>query len=559
MTSLSNDEIIIDNFAGGGGTSTGAEEALGRPVDIAINHDPEAIAMHKANNPFTDHHCESVWDINPIEICKGRPVGLAWFSPDCKHFSKAKGDKPLEKNIRGLAWVAKRYAATVRPRIIILENVEEFKTWGPLHNQHTKGCKGNHPRNLNKASGEPIIWADGETTGCLPICRKGRPILKHKGRTFQIFKEKLNKHGYQVETNELVASHYGSPTSRKRFFLIARCDGQPIVWPEPSHGPGKKAYRTAAECIDWSLHCPSIFLTKEEGRKAGVKRPLAEKTLQRIAKGVVKYVINEPDPFIVPFVTDCANGSSQRNMSANEPLRTICAETKGGHFALVAAFLAKHYTGVTGSSLKDPLGTITTIDHHSLVTAFVSRDFGQSVGQKVTTPAPAIMPGGQGKTKVIASHIVKLRGTNIGHPCQVPLHTITAGGTHFGDVMAFLVKYYGKTASLNLKEPIHTITTKDRFGLVIVQGEPHVIAEIGMRMFQPRELFTAQGFPGHYIIDPIHNGKPLTKTAQVRMVGNSVPPQFAKALIEANYTAPSLEGSFFPHIEEGTGERALFQ
>lgn len=559
-----NDELIVDNFAGGGGASIGIEQAVGRPVDIAINHDLAAITMHQANHPFTKHYCENVWDVDPREATSGRPVGLAWFSPDCKHFSKAKGGKPVEKKIRGLAWVVLRWAATVRPRVIMLENVEEFTTWGPL----IKDSEGNH-----------------------------RPCLKRKGKTFHAFIRALERHGYKVETKQLRASDYGAPTIRKRLFLVARCDARPIVWPKETHGDGLLPFRTAAECIDWSIPAPSIFERK---------RPLAEATCRRIAKGIMRYVVNNPDPFIVtyygdkggefrgqamneplrtqttanrhglvvpfvsssayskttgrgeyiydpeeplrtitstndkvlvaPLLTECSNASAQRNFSADEPLRTQCAETKGGHFALVAPFLAKHYTGVVGSDLRDGMGTVTSKDHHSFVAAHLIRPFGQSVGQSPDKPAPTITPGGLGKTGVVTSHIVKMKGDNIGQDNREPLHTITAGGLHFGEVRAFLLKYYGnETNAHDLKKPIGTVTTKDRFGLVTVKGVDYMIVDIGLRMLAPRELFLAQGFPPDYIIDPEFNGKPMTKTAQVRMCGNSVSPSPAKALVEANY------------------------
>ena len=518
-------ELIIDNFAGGGGASEGIEQAIGRPVDIAINHDPAAIATHKANHPKTLHYCENVWDVDPRDVAKGRPVGLAWFSPDCKHFSKAKGNKPVEKNIRGLAWVVLRYAATVKPRVIMLENVEEFATWGPL----VKDSEGNH-----------------------------KPCPNRKGQTFQSFVRALERHGYKVEKNELRACDYGAPTIRKRLFMVARCDGQPIVWPQATHGEGKLPFRTAAECIDWSIPAPSIFERKKD---------LAEATCRRIAKGIMRYVVNNPDPFIVtyygdkagefrgqpldeplrtqttqnrhglvvPLLTEFANASSQRNFSANEPLRTQCAQTKGGHFALASAFLAKHYTGVVGSDLKDSLGTVTSVDHHSLVSAHLIRPFGQSVGQSPDEPAPTVMPGGAGKTGLVTSHVVKMKGNNIGQDNCEPLHTITAGGLHFGEVRAFLLKYYCTDQNPKLKDPLHTVTTKERFGLVTVHGVDYAIVDIGLRMLSPRELFRAQGFRDSYIIDTEFNGKPMTKTAQVKQCGNSVSPYPAKALVEANY------------------------
>ena len=493
-------ELIIDNFAGGGGASTGIELALGRRVDVAINHDPEAVAMHTANHPETKHYCESVWEIDPREVTQGRPVGLVWLSPDCKHFSKAKGGKPVEKKIRGLAWVALRWAAVARPRVIMLENVEEFITWGPL-----------------------VTLADGTS----------RPCPKNKGREFNSFVNALRRHGYAVEWKELRACDFGAPTIRKRLFLIARRDGQPIVWPTPTHADPQhakakklKPWRTAAECIDWSIPCPSIFERT---------KPLADATLRRIAKGIMRYVVNAADPFIVkyygekaagefrghplsepfhtqstenrfamvaPVLTEHANASSPRCMPADEPLRTICAQTKGGHHALVSAFLAKHYTGVVGSDLTDPLGTATSVDHHSLVT----------------------------------SNLVKMRGDNVGQTVEEPLQTISAQGTHFAEVRSFLVKYYGNEQDgIPMDEPIHTVTARDRFGLVTVAGQEYQIADIGLRMLAPRELFKAQGFPNDYIIgDDPSQGLTLTKTAQVRMCGNSVAPPVAAALVRAN-------------------------
>ncbi len=476
MFNLLPHELVIDNFAGGGGTSTGLELALNRPVDIAINHDPKALAMHRINHPGTKHFCESVWDVDPIEVTGNQPVGLVWLSPDCKHFSKAKGGKPVEKKIRGLAWVALRWADKTRPRVIMLENVEEFKSWGRL----------------------------GED---------GKPCPKHKGRTFKSFVNALRYQGYQVEWRVLVASDYGAPTIRRRFFLVARRDGLPIVWPKPTHGdPKSKAvksgallpWRTAAECIDWSIPCPSIF------ERA---KPLVDATCKRVATGLVRHVINNPSPFILesgkasiaPVLTECANSSSPRCMPAGEPLRTICAETKGGHHALVTAFIAKNYTGVIGSSLKEPVHTITAKDHNSLVT----------------------------------SNLVKMRKDCIGQPVSEPLHTLTTSG-HFAEVRAFLTAFYGNEKDgISLNAPLRTIPTRDRFALVTVAGQIYQIQDIGFRMLQPVELYKAQGFPDSYIftrgIDEHGNEIALTKTEQTRMVGNSVPPYLSKALVQANF------------------------
>ncbi|AQZ93253.1 DNA cytosine methyltransferase [Halopseudomonas phragmitis] len=499
--------LVIDNFAGGGGASTGIEMALGRPVDIAVNHDPEAVAMHDINHPHTRHYCESVWDIDPRTITQGRPVDLCWFSPDCKHFSKAKGGTPVSKKIRGLAWVTLRYAATVRPRVIMLENVEEFITWGPIGSD-------------------------------------GRPCPRNKGRTFSSFVNALRRHGYQVEWRELRACDFGAPTIRKRLFLIARCDSQPIVWPEPTHGdPNSEAvkakrlkpWRTAGDIIDWSLPCPSIF---------DRKRPLAEATMRRIARGIQRYVINSAAPFlvkvnhgydyfrgqslgdplqtltsklgtgvVVPTLVQVGygerHGQAPRAPGLAKPLGTVVAG--GGKHALVAAFLAKHYGGNytgPGAGLQEPTPTVTTVDHNALVT----------------------------------SHLVKLRNNQHSQAVTDPVPTITAGGGHVGEVRAFLLKYYGTGEGQTLTDPLHTVTTKDRHALVMIKGEPYQIVDIGMRMLEPHELYAAQGFPADYIHDHTAGGKKLSKAAQVRMCGNSVCPPVAAALVRANLVDVRIDG-----------------
>jgi len=493
-------ELIVDNFAGGGGASTGIELATGRQVDIAINHDPDAIAMHKMNHPNTKHFCESVWDVDPITAVNGLPVGLAWFSPDCKHFSKAKGSVPVNKNIRGLAWIVAKWAALVTPRIMMLENVEEFKTWGPvIDGRPCKVRKGEtfDGFNLVLSTGLPLnhpAWSDVYTA--LFRCEYN---LKYKLDLYKKFKKGL---GYKVEWKVLRACDYGAPTIRKRLFMVARRDGKKIVWPEPSHSaiPGKlPAYKTAADIIDWSIPTKSIF---------NRKKPLAENTLKRIAKGLEKYVftgspfIAPAEATIIPFITEHANASNQRNMPVNEPLRTICAQVKGGHFAVV--------------------------------NAFIKRDFGKSVGSSVESPVGTVTTKGGGKASLVTSHMIKMRGNNTGHRTNEPCHTITAGGLHLGEVRAFLLKYYGSSVGLGCKEPLHTVTVQDRFGLVTIEGENYQIVDIGMRMLSPRELFNASSFPSDYIIDVDPNGKPISKAKQVARCGNAVPPAFAKALVESN-------------------------
>jgi DNA (cytosine-5)-methyltransferase 1 len=567
-------ELIVDNFAGGGGASTGLERAFGRPVDIAINHDPEAIAMHEANHPHTKHYCESVFDVDPVAITGNQPVGLVWLSPDCKHFSKAKGGKPVSKKIRGLAWIALRWASTVKPRVIMLENVEEFQTWGPL-------------------------GADG------------RPCPKRRGRTFRSFVNALRAQGYAVEWRELRACDFGAPTIRKRLFLVARRDHLPIVWPTPTHGDPKGnavkrgellPWRTAADCIDWSLPCPSIF------ERA---KPLKDATLRRIAKGIMKFVVDSADPFIVSVAHSTTTGRGPNVWSVDEPIRTVTssndkylvaptlmhvthhgtdrtapldapiATVTGAHrgeqalvsatliqtgygerdgqeprvpgldkplgtavaggvkHAVVSAFLAKHYGGheSPGAPLGGPTGTITTQDHHHLVTAQLVGCGGRA-GQSRPRDAgePLATVTSKADTTIVTSHLVKLRNNQFGQDVREPVPTLTAGGGHVGEVRAFLIKYYGEGGQWqHMREPMHTIPTKDRLGLVTIHGEDYAIVDIGMRMLQPHELKIAQGFPASYVLDPIVNGKRLSKSSQVRMIGNSVCPDVATALIRANF------------------------
>lgn len=407
-------EMIVDLFAGGGGASTGIEMALGRHVDVAVNHDPEAVLLHQANHPQTVHYVSDVFEVEPRRVCQGRPVGLLWASPDCTYHSKARGGKPHRdrnraRRRRGLAGVVVRWAREVRPRVICLENVEEFQDWGPLLDD-------------------------------------GTPCPERRGSSFRRWVAQLTGAGYAVDWRELRAYHYGTPTTRKRLYLVARCDGQPIRWPDPTHDDPSSAlvrsrilrpWRTAAECIDWSIECPSIF------ERA---RTLADNTRRRIAAGVMRYVINARHPYM---------------------------------HDRVAAFIARHFTGVVGADLRAPLTTVTTIDHHSLVTAH-------------------------------------------------------SNGKHAEAVRALVVKYYGTDGDCSLNEPLHTITTRDRFGLVAIRGAMHEIADIGMRMFQPRELYRAQGFPESYVIDRGADGSAITKTAQVRMCGNSVCPPVAAAIVRAN-------------------------
>lgn len=491
--------LIIDLFAGGGGASLGIEAAWGRPIDIALNHDAVAIAVHKANHPRTLHLTTDVWKAKPRDVVKGRRVAWLHGSPDCKEHSRAKGGKPLNKKIRVLPWSIYRWAHDVTPDVISLENVPEFRDWGPLDDDN-------------------------------------KPIQKRKGESFRRWVRALEKLGYVVEHRILNAADYGAPTSRKRLFLLARRDGRPIRWPAPTHGGlGLLPYRSAAECIDFSLPVPSIF-----GRKTKTGKPddLEPTTLRRIAEGIRRFVLNNPRPFIIkvnhggdrrkhesidaPVTTITATarghalvaptmiqvgygereGQAARVLDLHEPLGTVVSG--GRKHALVAAFLNKHYKGVTGVPLDGrPLDTITTADHHSLA----------------------------------AVCLATFRGTDPGQPSarsiQEPLPTISAGGIHAAEVRAFLTAYYGEPsdAGQSVESPIRTIPTKDRFALVTVEGTQYEIIDIGMRMLEPNELLRAQfgSFAATYDLS-----QAKTKKDKVRLIGNSVCPEVARALVAAN-------------------------
>lgn len=504
-----NGELIIDNFAGGGGASTGIEMATGISVDIAINHDPEAIRMHKANHPNTKHYCESVWDVDPVKACNGKPVALAWFSPDCKHFSKAKGGKPKDKNIRGLAWVALRWAGRVRPRVIMLENVEEFKTWGPLNRSH-------------------------------------RPIKPKQGETYRKFISQLKELGYDVETKELVAADYGAPTIRKRFFMIARCDGKPIIWPEPTHGPADcesvkagllKPYVGAYTQLDFSLPCPSIFDTAEEIKeKYGIRavRPLAPKTMERIARGLKKFVIDNAEPFIVPIGYGERNQQKPRIHDIRKPLPTIVGN--GKHY-LCMPYLGTNTTNHSGGSCEEPIHTITTGNQQCLISPTLIQYHSETTkdevrGQKIAEPIMTV--DGSNRYGLVTSFLSIFYGQSTGQNVEEPLRTITAGDGHFGEVRAFLIKYYGQGTGQDVKEPLDTIPTHDRFGLVTIHGVDYQIVDIGLRMLEPKELYGCQGFPDDYIIDRDYTGKPYGRTEQVKRCGNAVCPPLPAALVRAN-------------------------
>lgn len=601
------DEIIVDNFAGGGGASTGIELATGRRVAIAINHDPDAIRMHRTNHPYTEHLQASVWDVDPVAECRGRPVGLAWFSPDCKHFSKAKGAALVDRKIRGLAWITLRWAAKMRPRVIILENVEEFQTWGPV--------------------------------------RKGKPVKKLAGTTFRKFISQLEALGYTVEFRELVAADYGAPTSRKRFYMIARCDGKPIVWPKPTHSKtganGLPKWRSAAEIIDWSLPCPSVFASKAEiMAEYGLKavRPLAKNTMRRIMRGVDKFTIRSGKPFIVqqkfqnaaqniekPLKTVTAvgahelckpllapvtvtNTSNSVGATVGEPMNTVrtgggggqmlvtpflaeCNHSGGGHIApvgdayktitakhtggivapsliqyhteqtesvrasglgapintvdasnrygLTCANLVEYYTGGRPLDIADAMHTVTSHDREAVGAAHIAKYYGGVVGEKVGEPLPTVTAIDH--NAVCTAHVVKFKGDNLGHGMKEPMQTVTTSAGEFALCKAHLAKmrsgddlgHWPEIRAL-LNEYCGYTLAEDEVLLLEISGALYYIADIGLRMLSPRELYNAMGFPLDYIIDRDYLGNEYKKSAQVARCGNAVCPPMATALVRAN-------------------------
>lgn len=569
------DEIIVDNFAGGGGASTGIELATGRRVAIAINHDPDAIRMHRTNHPYTEHLQASVWDVDPVAECRGRPVGLAWFSPDCKHFSKAKGAAPVDRKIRGLAWITLRWAGKVRPRVIILENVEEFQTWGPV--------------------------------------RRGKPVKKLAGTTFRKFISQLEALGYTVEFRELVAADFGAPTSRKRFYMIARCDGKPIVWPKPTHSKtgadGLPKWRSAAEIIDWSLPCPSVFDTKAEiMERYGLKavRPLAKNTMRRIIRGVDKFTVRSGKPFIVqqkfqnaaqniekPLTTVTAvgahelckpllapvtvtNTSNSVGATVGEPMNTVrtgggggqmlvtpflseCNHSGGGHFApvgdayktitarhtggIVAPSLIQYHTeqteSVRASGLGAPINTVDASNRYGLTCENLVEYYTGGRPLDITDAMHTVTS--HDREAVVAAHVVKFKGDDLGNGMNEPMQTVTTSAGEFAVCKAYLAKMrggdnFGHWPEIRalLNEYCGYMLAEDEVLLLEISGTLYYVADIGLRMLSPRELYNAMGFPADYIIDHDYLGNEYKKSAQVARCGNAVCPPMATALVRAN-------------------------
>lgn len=544
------DEIIVDNFAGGGGASTGIELATGRPVTIAINHDPAAILMHKTNHPYTEHLQASIWDVDPEKVCAGRPVGLAWFSPDCKHFSKAKGAALVDRNIRGLAWIVLRWAGTVKPRVIILENVEEFQTWGPV--------------------------------------RKGKPVKKKAGCTFQKWLGQLKDLGYTVEFRVLIAADYGAPTSRKRFVLIARCDGRPIVWPERTHAPAESAevkcgkykpWRSAAEIIDWSLPCPSVFATKGEIQEQyGVKavRPLADNTMRRVIRGVDKFTIKSGKPFIVPTGYGERKGQAPRVHDIEAPVPTVVATgkenlcrplltpitvsnttnsvggsaaepvhtvTTAGNQMLVSPSLIQYHTEqsekVRANGVATPLPTVDASNRYGLTTAHLVEYF--STGRPLDVRVPMHTVTSRDREALTAVHVAEFKGQDKGQGVDRPLRTITASIGEFAEVQTRVVQYtpdadlkYWPEIRVLLNKHCGYSLSEDEVLLLNIRDTWYFISDIGLRMLTPRELYAAMGFPPDYIIDKDYKGNDYPKSQQVARCGNAVCPPMATAVVMAN-------------------------
>lgn len=539
------DEITVDGFCGGGGWSTGFEFAIGRPVDIGINHDKYAIAMHKKNHPFTEHYNENIFEVDPYKATKGRPVGWAHFSPDCTHFSRAKGGTPVKKSIRGLAWVVTKWAGTVHPRIISMENVPEFMSWGSLCARRNKDGRIYRMDGTLAEKGTYVPYSEQQLV----------PNKKKQGKTFKRFINVMKSFGYKCEWKILTASDYGAPTIRKRLFIIFRNDGKSIIFPNPTHRnpeseevkSGKLLpWHTAAECINWDLECPSIFERK---------KPLAENTLRRIAKGIQKFVIENPNPFIIQVNH---GGDNFRGQEVDKPMPTITA--KHG-FGIVAPTLIQYHgeqskNEVRGQILEKPLQTVDTANRYGLVTAFMSKYFGgnyQGCGSSVDEPLHTITAVDH--NALAAVHITQFNNHCIGQKVDEPLKTITCGEGHFGEVRAFLIKYYSGESGQKVNEPLHTIRTKDCFGLVTIKGVDYAIVDIGLRMLTPRELYNAQGFPTDYEIETDCYGNKYPKTKQVARCGNSVPPPFATALARAN--APEWCTKKFDTMKDFISEIAI--
>lgn len=564
MVQNSNQELSVEYFAGFGGVSQGFYQATGKHVDVAVNHSDDAISVHIVNHPTTKHFKESVWDVDPAALLAGKTVGMLWGSPDCTHHSKAAGGVPRNQNIRGLSWALLKFALIRRPRWFGMENVEEIMSWGPLVNG--KPCK---ERAGETFDGFVRAWQGGIT----PKHGAWQEMIRTVGIEFDIkSKLKLFKGlGYKLDHALLRMSDYGIPTTRKRFVLIARCDGQPLVWPEITHANYKlkknhtkavtqklEPYRQAAECIDWSIKCKSLL-----GRK---KLPVT-KSLQRIVKGLDRFVFKEEQPFVIPrgkniklipFITEHANASSQRNFAVDEPLRTQCASVKGGHFALIQpTFVRNSEEGLEQSSIM-----LSPMQKHYGDTC---REPGLSMEGPVSTIATV------GHNALLTSHIIKYKGKNIGHSTSDPLQTVTSGGLHFGEVRSLLLKLPSDRStnqcdkfnrigefiegrelsederysawwiarlieeySGEISEVPDHLRNIPRERKMYIEVDSWVMVDVGTRMLTPRELARAHDFPDSYVLEYGARGEKMSIAKQVKGIGNSVPPTMVELIIRAN-------------------------
>lgn len=528
-------DLRVDLFAGGGGASTGTEMATGKPVDIAVNHSENAISMHRVNHPYTQHFTCDVYEVKPHQVTGGRRVAHLHASPDCTHHSQAAGGQPRSTASRSLSWVIAMWAGQAAPAMITMENVKQIRNWGPLV---AKRCKATGRavtlERITCPRTKKTINRVAEPGERVPVQNQFLiPDPKRKGKTWRAFLKHLRGLGYQVEHQLLRACDYGAATTRERLFLVARRDGLPICWPEPTHFEkpkrGQKRWPAAADHIDFSLPCPSIF---------DRPRPLADATMRRIAKGIRRFVLDSAQPFIVPI----ANWSSDSLYPVSEPLRTITGQPKGGAFALTSAVIAP--ATHQGSDRVQ----------HALACAFMAQmngGYNTTPGHPLTRPASTIV-GKASQQQLVTANLVTLRQNCDGQAADKPLPAVTAAGLHHAlvectlspevieekalRVAAFLMSYYGTDNLSAADAPLPTITTKDRLALVTVvyQGTPYVIIDIGLRMLQPRELYGCQGFPSNYEHERGHDGRIFTKSEQVKMVGNSVSPYPQYAVVKAN-------------------------
>lgn len=514
--------MIVSQAEGGGGASVGIEMALGRSVDIAINHDPQAIRMHKTNHPQTLHLTEDIFKVDLEKYVQGQHVALMWASPDCTSHSKAKGGQPRKQGLRILPWAVYKHAKKILPDVIIMENVEEIQQWGPLD-------------------------------------ENGRPIQDRKGEEYQKFIGSMQSLGYDFDSRELVAADYGAPTTRKRWYAIFRRDGKPIAWPEPTHSKtgtdGRKKWVPVSSVLDFSDIGKSIF---------GRKKPLAENTMRRTARGLEKFVFNNPEPFIIQVNH---SGDNFRGQSIYAPMPTITQKHGFGMITPVAVpFIDKTYGGNykgAGSGMNQPVSTITTVDHNRLVTPLLIQYHSETTkksvrGQAVTDPLQTIDTSN--RYGLVIAFLEKFYKSGTGQSIAEPIHTITTSPGHFGQVSVlavdwkalqeagidketaqkatwvseFIMEYYGAGTGQSLNEPLHTIVTKDRFALITVLGNEYAILDIFLRMLTPEELKLAQGFPRDYIIDRDYNWQKYPVCEQVKRIGNSVVPVMAEVLVKAN-------------------------